>query len=61
MDIVGTGLAFKLTGMSTREGMVFFSFATLKTGTKRKSEGEGRESIRQRMISGIGLVLGAGL
>ena len=39
MDIVGTGLAFKLAGMSTREGMAFFSFATLKTGTKRKSEG----------------------
>ncbi|CAG8473429.1 8577_t:CDS:2 [Paraglomus occultum] len=31
MDIVGAGLAFKLTGMTTREGMAFFSFATMKT------------------------------
>lgn len=34
MDSVGAGLAFKLSGMTTIGGMVFFGFATFKTGKK---------------------------
>ncbi|CAJ0831984.1 5333_t:CDS:2 [Entrophospora sp. SA101] len=31
MDTVGAGLSFKISGLSTRGGMLFFGFATLKT------------------------------
>ncbi|CAG8591234.1 1242_t:CDS:2 [Ambispora gerdemannii] len=33
LDSVGASIAFKLSGLTTRGGMLFFSFATLKTGT----------------------------
>jgi sphinganine C4-monooxygenase len=31
MDTIGAGLGYKLSGMGPREGMVFFSFSTMKT------------------------------
>ncbi|KEZ42520.1 Fatty acid hydroxylase [Scedosporium apiospermum] len=31
LDTVGAGLAYKLTGMTMRQGMFFFSFSTVKT------------------------------
>jgi sphinganine C4-monooxygenase len=35
LDSVGATLAFSVSGMSPRMGLVFFTFATLKTGEPR--------------------------
>lgn len=31
LDTLGAGIGFKVTGMTTRQGMCFFTFSTIKT------------------------------